>query len=176
MHEISSFEPIAAPDAQVLILGTMPSTVSKVRNQYYAHPKNAFWMIMGELFGAGPDLCYGLRKGILTAHRVAVWDVLRTCYRQGSLDADIRMDSIVTNDFSEFFSQHELIRHVFFNGMTAEQIYRKSILPTLPETFEYLVYHRLPSTSPAHASLSLKQKIEAWQLIKQYITDEITEG
>jgi len=176
MQEISGFDPIAAPDARVLILGSMPSKVSKAKDQYYGHNKNGFWAIMGQLFGAEPDLCYGLRKGILMTHRVAVWDVLKTCQRLGSLDADIELDSIVINDFNDFFSHHEQIRHVFFNGMTAEKVYRKYILPTLPERFGYLVYHRLPSTSPTNAALSLTQKLEAWQEIRQYMTAELAEG
>jgi TDG/mug DNA glycosylase family protein len=176
MHEISGFDPIAAPDARVLILGSMPSKVSKAKEQYYGHAKNAFWTIMGQLFGADPDLCYGLRKGILMTHRVAVWDVLKTCQRLSSLDGDIEMDSIVVNDFNEFFSRHEQIRHVFFNGMTAEKIYRKFILPALPERFAYLVYHRLPSTSPTNAALSQRQKLDAWQEIKRCMEVELAEG
>ena len=176
MQEISGFDPIAAPDARVLILGSMPSKVSKAREQYYGHNKNAFWAIMGQLFGAEPELCYGLRKGILMTHRVALWDVLKTCQRLGSLDADIELDSIIVNDFSDFFRRHDQIRHVFFNGMTAEKIYRKYILPTLPERFGYLVYHRLPSTSPTNAALSLPQKMEAWQEIKRYLAEELAEG
>lgn len=169
MQEISGFDPIAAPDARVLILGSMPSKVSKAKEQYYGHNKNSFWTIMGLFFGADGRLCYGLRKKILMAHRVAVWDVLKTCRRQGSQDAGIRLNSIVTNDFNEFFTRQSQIRHVFFNGVTAEKIYRKYILPTLPERFEYLVYHRLPSTSPANATLTLAQKIEAWQEIRRYL-------
>ncbi|MGJ0486356.1 MAG: DNA-deoxyinosine glycosylase [Methylomicrobium sp.] len=176
MHEISGFDPIAAPDARVLILGSMPSKVSKAKDQYYGHAKNAFWPIMGQLFGADPELCYGLRKGVLMTHGVAVWDVLKTCYRVSSLDGDIEMDSIVVNDFNDFFSRHEQIRHVFFNGMTPEKIYRKYILPTLPERFDYLVYHRLPSTSPANAALSLAQKMEAWQEISHCLMAELAEG
>ncbi|WP_024298560.1 DNA-deoxyinosine glycosylase [Methylomicrobium lacus] len=176
MQEISGFDPIAAPDARVLILGSMPSKVSKAREQYYGHSKNAFWAIMGQLFGAELELCYGLRKGILMTHRVALWDVLKTCQRLGSLDADIELDSIIVNDFSDFFRRHDQIRHVFFNGMTAEKIYRKYILPTLPERFGYLVYHRLPSTSPTNAALSLPQKMEAWQEIKHYLAEELAEG
>ncbi len=176
MPELSGFDPIAAPDARVLILGSMPSAVSKAKGQYYGHPKNAFWTIMGQLFGAEPDLCYGLRKGLLMTHRVAVWDVLKTCHRQGSLDADIELDSIITNDFNAFFVRHAQIRQVFFNGLAAEKIYRKSILPTLPERFDYLVYHRLPSTSPTHAALSLSQKMAAWQAISQSMAAELVEA
>ena len=173
VQEISGFAPIAAPDAEVLILGSMPSKVSIAKSQYYAHAKNAFWIIMGDLFGARPTLCYGLRKDILIARHVAVWDVLKTCHRKGSMDAGIHLDSIITNDFNDFFNNHALIRHVFFNGFTAEKIYRKCILPTLSERFDHLVYHRLPSTSPANAVLSLNQKIEAWREIKQGIMARI---
>src|SRR5688500_20135249 len=90
---VCSFPPIAAPDARVLILGSVPSIASLARQQYYGHPQNSFWPIMGRLFGAGQDVPYEERKCILHEHGVAVWDVLRECHREGSLDADIRVES-----------------------------------------------------------------------------------
>src|SRR5687768_2652455 len=83
---VCSFPPIAAPDARVLVLGSVPSIASLAKQQYYGHPQNKFWPIMGRLFGAGLDRRYEERKQILREHGVAVWDVLRECYRPGSLD------------------------------------------------------------------------------------------
>jgi TDG/mug DNA glycosylase family protein len=167
MTDIRGFAPIVSKGAQVLILGSMPSEVSLFKQQYYGHPSNAFWPIMGALFGAFPDLDYDRRKAILMENKVAVWDVLQSCQRQGSLDSNIAWASIKTNDFVGFFSEHKFIRRVFFNGGMAEKVYKKYILPSLDQRFTYLEYQRLPSTSPAHASLNLAQKIEAWKVIKQ---------
>jgi len=80
------FPPIAAPDARLLILGSLPGQMSLARQQYYAQPQNAFWRIMGVLFGAGLDVPYEQRAGILMANRIALWDVCKTASRPGSLD------------------------------------------------------------------------------------------
>ena len=117
---IRSFAPIAAPGATVLILGSMPGRASLLAGQYYAHPRNAFWPIMGELFGAGPELPYARRVRVLARAGVAVWDVLASCTRGGSLDSDIDPGSIVANDFASFFRAHPRIERVYFNGAMAE--------------------------------------------------------
>jgi len=102
---IRSFEPIATPNARVLILGSMPGVASLEAGQYYAHPQNAFWRIMGELVGAGLEKPYDERARILKANGVALWDVLQSCIRPGSLDSDIRDE--VPNDFAAFFRSEE---------------------------------------------------------------------
>jgi len=163
------FQPIADESASVLILGSMPSVASLQACQYYAHPRNAFWVIMGELFGAYPEMGYQQRQKLLVANHIAVWDVLQSCRRSGSLDANIDMKSIQVNDFAGFYTYHPAISLVFFNGGMAEKMYRQRILPKLGQEFDYLFYQRLPSTSPAHASLALAQKIAAWQVIKQKV-------
>lgn len=165
MLEIRSFPPIADSRATVLILGTMPSEASLAKQQYYAHQRNAFWPIMGALFGANPELDYELRKGILLQNRVALWDVLARCRRQGSADSDIVKDSILTNDFEAFFQTHTAIQRVFFNGSTSEALYKKYVFPLLPAEVAVLHYQRLPSTSPAYAGMTLQQKLDAWRVI-----------
>lgn len=163
MTEVFSFPPIAQADARVLILGSMPGKASLEANQYYAHPRNMFWPIMGELVGAFPALDYAERTRSLTANGIALWDVLKSCHRPGSLDADIDKSTMVANDFAAFFAAHPHINRVFFNGATAEQAFRRYVLPTI-ET-KSLMLHRLPSTSPAHAALSYHQKLESWRVI-----------
>ncbi len=148
---VCSFPPIAAPDARVLILGSVPSIASLAKQQYYGHPQNAFWPIMGRLFGAGRELPYEERQRILRDRGVAVWDVLRECHREGSLDADIRMESEAPNDFAVFFRKHPLIATIFFNGQRSEAMFRRHVLPSMMEMGRNLRYVRLPSTSPAHA-------------------------
>lgn len=165
MLDIQGFPPIADIHAKVLVLGSMPSEASLLKQQYYAHPRNAFWPIMGELFAAYPELDYAQRQRILLQNGVAVWDVLARCRRQGSADSDIISDSIHTNDFTVFFQKHAAIERVFFNGGTAETLYKKYVLPLLNGKFVALRYQRLPSTSPAFAAMSWQRKLDAWRLI-----------
>ena len=141
----------------------MPGAASLRAAQYYAHPHNAFWPIMGELFGAGPDIAYEKRILLLKYAGLALWDVMASCVREGSLDADIDEASIVPNDFSAFFDAHSQIEQVFFNGAKAEACFRRYVSPQLSD--RGLKLTRLPSTSPAHASLSLPQKLRAWRAV-----------
>lgn len=125
---------------------------------------------MGDLFGAGQEIDYKRRRQILMQNGVAVWDVLKTCIRKGSMDSDIDMNSIQINNFNGFFSAYPTIKAVFFNGGTAEKVYTKRILPILKREFDDLKYQRLPSTSPAYASMGLEGKIKAWQVIRSELT------
>lgn len=163
MTRIRSFPPIADEHARILILGSMPGKESLRAGQYYAHPRNAFWPIMGELAGASPALPYEERALRLEQAGIALWDVLASCMRRGSLDADIDPESIHPNDFAAFFEAHPHIERVYFNGTMAEQSFRKHVLPHLSQP--PLRMQRLPSTSPANASLRYEQKLEAWKTI-----------
>ena len=158
-----SFQPIAAPDAEILILGSMPGQASLSANQYYAHPRNAFWPIMASLLSFDPKAPYAERVEHLIKARIAVWDVLQACARPGSLDADIDSDSSICNDFSTFLSARVSIKQIFFNGAKAESIFRKQVASDLK--IDNLLLSRLPSTSPAHAALSLQDKLQAWKVI-----------
>lgn len=161
--QLQSFPPVARRDARLLILGTLPGPESWRRRQYYAHPWNAFWRILGELDGASADQPYRQRLAALRARHVALWDVCRSAYRPGALDVDIRRDSIVANDFAGFFAAHRQVQLVCFNGQTAAALYRRLVAPTLPEEWRELAQVTLPSTSPAHAGLGFAQKLERWR-------------
>lgn len=156
---LRGFPPIARADATVLILGSMPSRVSLAAGEYYAHERNLFWPIMGRLLGFDPAAPYPERKRALLAARIALWDVLRSCVREGSLDADIRQEEV--NDFAAFFRRHRRIRRVFFNGGMAAACYRRHVLPQVSGLG--LDCRRLPSTSPAHASRPFADKLAAWR-------------
>lgn len=158
---ISCFPPIADRHARVLILGSMPGKESLRAQQYYAHPRNAFWKIMGDLLGAKPELAYQARVGLLKVAGIAVWDVLASCTRAGSLDADIDPATLVVNDFDAFYRAHTHIRQVFFNGAMSEKCYLKHV----STTNQNIHCQRLPSTSPAHAGMSYAQKLAHWQTI-----------
>lgn len=156
------FPPVVAPGARVLILGSMPGAASLRAGEYYAHPRNAFWPIMGTLVGAGPELAYSVRLRTLTAARVALWDVLRSCARSGSLDSAIRDEQ--ANDFAAFLDAHPTTASIFFNGAKAEQAFLRHVLPGLGEAAPSLC--RLPSTSPANAGTRFAQKLERWRVIE----------
>lgn len=158
-----SFPPIAAPNAEILILGSMPGQASLAANQYYAHPRNAFWPIMATLLKFDLNTPYAQRIDSLRASRIALWDVLYSCSRPGSLDTDIDPETLIANDLVSFLQQHPAIKRVFFNGTKAESCFRKHITPTLGA--DSISCRRLPSTSPAHAALSLEQKLDAWRII-----------
>ena len=157
------FVPSARPDARILILGSMPGVASLNADQYYAFPRNVFWKIMAELFNADADLNYPSRLQILGSNHIALWDVIRSCHRPGSLDSNIAADGMTTNNFNEFFAQHPHIQRVFFNGQKAASLFAKMVLPELEGDFEYMT---LPSTSPANAASSYAKKLEAWSVIK----------
>lgn len=156
------FEPAADCNAEILILGSMPGQESLAAGQYYANRRNAFWKIMAELLEFDPGCSYEARLHELKTARIALWDVLKSCTRIGSLDASIDNSSITANNFQSFFAAHNRIRAVFFNGAKAESAYRQYVLPSISNV--PLSYMRLPSTSPAHASLSYEQKLQAWRI------------
>lgn len=160
-QQIHSFAPIARRDARVLILGSMPGRKSLAAREYYAHPQNAFWRIVGDLLGIDPRAPYRQRALALKAARIAVWDVLHSCTRTGSMDAGIERESEIANDFRRFFRSHPQITQVFFNGAKAELSFRRHVAGGLGAA--PLRYARLPSTSPAHASLSYASKRRAWR-------------
>lgn len=159
---IRSFAPIAGRGARVLVLGSMPGQKSLEAGQYYAHRQNAFWKIVGELLGFDPYAPYIRRVQALKSARIAVWDVLHSCTRAGSLDSSIDRTSETANDFREFFRRHPKISHVFFNGAKAEASFRRHVASGQDAAIQYA---RLPSTSPAHAAASYSRKLKAWQAI-----------
>jgi hypoxanthine-DNA glycosylase len=156
---LQGLPPIIDDNAASLILGNMPSVMSLGAQEYYANPRNTFWRITGEIFGFDPTAPYDVRTAALTAHGVAVWDVLRSCRRVGSLDSAVEPDSMVANDFREFFDRHAGIRRVFFNGAAAEKNFNR-LVRIAPD----LHYRRLPSTSPAQ-TMRYADKLAAWRVI-----------
>jgi hypoxanthine-DNA glycosylase len=158
---ISGFPPIGRRDARVLILGSMPGERSLAAAQYYAHPGNAFWTIVGGFFGIDPTAGYAARTRALGAHGLALWDVLRSCERDGSLDAAIVRASIEPNDFVTFFTAHRRITTVLCNGGAAHDLFVRRVAGAMLGD-RVLRIERLPSTSPAHASLRLHEKQRRW--------------
>ena len=147
----------------------MPSEKSLQQQQYYAHPRNAFWPIIQQLLGVEHPLNYTQKIELLHQHHIALWDVLQSCQRQGSLDSAIQSSSIQTNDFELFLTQHPFIKAIFFNGAKAEQEYQRRVLPNLTKNFDTIHYQRLPSSSPAMATLTPTEKSSAWSSLVDYL-------
>lgn len=159
MAQSEGFSPVARSDARVLVLGSLPGARSIAEQQYYAHPQNAFWPIMRELFGIEGN--YALRCDQLCEHRIAVWDVLRSSVRPGSMDADIQLAGAVANDFRSFFIEHADIRLIAFNGKKAGQLFTRFV--GADDVADDIVRLGLPSTSPAYASMPFSGKLAAWR-------------
>jgi hypoxanthine-DNA glycosylase len=166
-----AFDAVASSDARVLILGTLPSVRSLERREYYAHPRNSFWWIMGELIGAKPELAYEERLRRLRSSGIALWDVCKAAERAGSSDAKIRMDSIEPNDFRAFLARHPRIELICFNGQPAARLFRAIVLPLLAG-LRTIPQRVLDSTSPANARLTREEKLLRWhECLRPFIKD-----
>lgn len=154
---LRGFPPIVGPRPRILILGNMPSAMSLASNEYYGNPRNAFWRIIADIYDFDADAPYADRVTALGEHDVAVWDVLQSCRRVGSLDAHVQRDSMVPNDFAEFFNQHPAIDRIVFNGAAAQANYLRLVPDTLT-----IGQVRAPSTSPAH-TMAYPNKLSAWR-------------
>ena len=152
---VCSFPPSAMPDARILILGSMPGAESLRKQQYYAFPHNAFWRIMGEIWGFAPDLPYLDRLAALRHCGVALWDVLASCERAGSLDTAIARP--IPNDISGLLRRCPGIRIIGCNGGASGR-YLKRFFPDLEVPVVVL-----PSTSPAAARLRYADKVAAYR-------------
>jgi hypoxanthine-DNA glycosylase len=151
---------VVGAGARVLILGSMPGVASLDAAQYYAHPRNAFWPIVGDCAGFDPALPYERRLAALVDAGIALWDVIGACRRPGSLDAAIDPGSIEPNDVASLLADHAGIAAILTNGGTATRLYRRHLAAGLPPT---IIHAGLPSTSPAHAGLPFAAKRAAWQ-------------
>ena len=168
MAEVQSFEPVIGHQPRIVILGSMPGVASLEAVQYYAHPRNAFWPIMGELFGIDPAADYSSRIDQIKTLPIILWDSLKACHRPGSLDSSIDDETAEANDFPWLLEQHPEIKAIFCNGATSEKYFRKLALPLLPATLNFELI-RMPSTSPANAGMSFEQKLEAWRRLLDFI-------
>ena len=167
MVSSTGFPPIVDDGATVLVLGSLPSQKSIEASEYYAHPQNAFWHIMGELFGAGPEVSYAKRTESLKLNNIAVWDVLASSDRPGSMDSDIDLSTAMPNDFPAFLEANDGIRLVCFNGQKAARMFEDLVLSQYPELQSGLRYETLPSTSPAYASMPYDEKLRKWTIVLQ---------
>ena len=160
----AAFAPVADARARVLILGSLPGVESLRQARYYAHPQNAFWRLVGGVIGADlAALPYEPRLARLLEARIALWDVIASAERRGSLDTSIRAPELA--DLPHLVERLPALRAVAFNGGTAARIGRRQ----LAGQADALALIDLPSSSPAHARLSFDEKLARWTAIGDHL-------
>lgn len=168
--QVSGFPAVVGPKPTLLILGSMPGTRSLSSQQYYGHPQNSFWRIMGLLCGAAPELPYDQRLAVLKGRGIALWDVLAQCERVGSGDSAIRGESEVANAIGTLLAKQATIGALALNGGKARQAFGRHVWPILdPATRARLEIIALPSTSPACARLDFAGKWACWQALARFL-------
>lgn len=160
------FPPIADTSARVLILGSLPGQRSIDAGEYYAHPRNAFWPVIEQLFSIPAAAPYAERVSGLKQCGVAVWDVLHASQRRGSLDSAINTAGAEANGIAAFLDAHRQVRLVCFNGQKAAQLYRRLVVPELRDPQPGTLI--LPSTSPAHAAMPFAKKLDQWRIVQAH--------
>jgi len=159
MNNCKSFKPAINNDSTILILGSMPGVKSLEEQQYYAHPQNRFWKLMG-MFCNTPtlqEMYYQDKLKILLKNRFALWDVIASCRREGSLDTDIKNE--IPNKILELLIQYPNIKGIILNGNKAYSSFKKQF----PQLLKQYKCYKLPSTSPANARYKLENLYEEWK-------------
>jgi double-stranded uracil-DNA glycosylase len=162
LTNVTAFPPIVGRRPRILVLGSLPGVASLVAHQYYAHPRNAFWRILAEITGCSATASYAERVAAAKRARLAIWDVLAAARRPGSLDSAIDAATVVTNDFNTFLARYRSIELICLNGTAAATLFTRHAVPQLDPHAARVPRVRLPSTSPAHASLTFARKRAAW--------------
>jgi hypoxanthine-DNA glycosylase len=164
MDRIQSFGPVINQNSRIIILGSIPGIASLRENQYYAHPLNQFWRILYKLFDTPLDQNYSKKLTFLLVQKIALWDVVHSCYRAGSLDTNIQEEHM--NDFVSLFKEYPNIHTIFFNGSKAYRLFRKEVGFMMGQVEDYEL---LPSTSPAR-TIPWEQKLKEWSKIKDLLS------
>lgn len=153
-----SFSPIINHQSKILILGSIPGVKSLEKQQYYAHPQNRFWKLISLLcnYNNLSDLEYDNKLNILLNNKLALWDVIKSCERKGSMDSDILNES--PNNFDLLLKKYPNIEKICFNGNKAYNAFKK-YFPEFLLNYNHFV---LPSTSPANARFSIENLYDSW--------------
>ncbi|WP_428851306.1 DNA-deoxyinosine glycosylase [Imbroritus primus] len=164
------FPPVVDEHTRVLILGSLPGEASLVQGQYYAHPQNRFWKLMGDLLDVDlAGMAYRERLDTLLRHRVGLWDVVAEARREGSLDSRIRNHA--GNDLAGFAASLPVLRAIAFNGGTAARLGMKALAQ---HGMPYATL-ALPSSSPAY-TLAYAEKLAAWQAVLPWLDAPVRDG
>jgi len=165
LNLLTSFLPIIDEGSRILILGSMPGVESLKLQQYYAHPRNQFWKIIYDLFDTQVSSIYAERTSFLKSKKLALWDVIENCYREGSLDSNIREEKV--NDFSALFKAYPDLKMVMFNGGKAYDTYKKWLGFERPSE---IAFRKLTSSSPANTK-PYEVKLREWRIIRDILKD-----
>ena len=157
-QKCKSFLPNINKKSEFLILGSMPGLKSLEKQQYYAHPQNRFWKLMELLCNADnlSNLDYKNKLQILLKNKIALWDVIQSCNRNGSLDSNIQNE--IPNNIPELLNQFPNIKIICLNGNKSYCAFKKHF----PKTLEQYKCYKLPSTSPANAKYKLQDLYQEW--------------
>ena len=148
--------PIARSDARLFVLGSLPGDASLAARQYYAHPTNQFWHLLGSAIDeALHELPYDARLARLAKRRIGLWDVIASATRQGSLDQAIRLAQ--HNQVEHLLRDFPELGAVAFNGTTAAAAGRRLI----GEPGAGIALIDLPSSSAANTT-PLADKAAKW--------------
>lgn len=152
---LEGLAPVIAPDTRLVVLGSFPGVASLRAQQYYGHPRNHFWPLLGAIWGIDLQaLPYALRLAALHDRGLGLWDVYASCLREGSLDSAI--EAAEPNDLAGLRTLAPTLRHVAHNGGTSARAMRQM------QALGFQV-SKLPSSSPANASWSFQRKLAAWR-------------
>ncbi len=165
MNNCKSFKPSIDNNSTVLILGSMPGVKSSEKQQYYAHPQNRFWKVMGIICNEAnlADFDYNLKLKILLKNNIALWDTIKSCKRKGSLDSDIKNETL--NDIKKLLKDHPKIKTICLNGNKSYSAFKK-YFPDLSDKYNC---YKMPSTSPANAKYKLEDLCKIWSMITRDI-------
>lgn len=156
-----TIDPVYFKDSKVLILGSMPSVLSRENNFYYAHPQNRFWIVLANVFEEETPKNIKEKKEFLKKHNIALFDVVKSCTIKGSSDSSIK--NVEVNDIESIIGKSK-ITTIYTAGKTAYNLYNKYLKTTIKKDAICL-----PSTSPANARLTLDKLIEEYSIIKNNI-------
>ena len=158
MSNCKSFKPSIDNNSKILILGSMPGVKSLEEQQYYAHPQNRFWKVLGSICNELQlyELDYDVKLKTLLKNNIALWDTIKTCKRDGSLDSDIQNET--PNDIRKLLKTYPNIKTICLNGNKSYTEFKK-YFPYLLEKYNCF---KMPSTSPANARYSLDILIKEW--------------
>ena len=161
MSKCKSFKPSIDNHSEILILGSMPGVKSLEEQQYYAHPQNRFWKVMAYLCKTPTphEKTYQEKLNTLLKNKIALWDTIKTCKREGSLDSNILNE--IPNDIRKLLLKYPNIKRIYLNGNKAYSAFKKYF----PDILESYICYKLPSTSPANARYNLAKLIDKWKTV-----------
>lgn len=154
----NSFAPLTHSQVRILILGSLPGDRSLLEGQYYAHPQNLFWKIIALVTQSSYPESYAEKIKLLENNQIALWDVVKTANRMGSLDSSIK--EVIPNNLPQFIQLHKNLQVIAFNGKKAEHLFKKYF-----DALPHIRYISLPSTSPANRTLSFENILERWRVL-----------